>query len=294
MIRIEGAGKDYSGRPVLNDLDLKIEGGQCLALLGHNGAGKTTLMKLILGVTRLDRGRINVLGQRPGSAMCRQVIGYLPENIAFHPLLSGHETLVTCLRLKGRDPKGAAPLLNRVGLTDAADRFVGTYSKGMRQRLGLAQALAGNPKILILDEPTTGLDPMLRRTFFEIIADLKADGAAVLLSSHVLTELEAKTDQVAILRQGKLIARGSLDELRRQASLPIRVRLRSSAIGQVAERLGGQRINGESLELNLGHDAKMSFLRQLADMPVEIEDMEWAMPTLDDLYAHYDRQGEAR
>ena len=135
--------------------------GRLSALVGHNGAGKTTLIKLMLGLIHADHGAVRVLNEDPaaGEFSARRQLGYLPENVAFNAALTGRETLAFYARLKQIKPASAWPLLDRVGLMDAADRRVGTYSKGMRQRLGLAQALLGRPRVLLLDEPTTGTRP---------------------------------------------------------------------------------------------------------------------------------------
>ncbi|MEZ5848124.1 MAG: ABC transporter ATP-binding protein [Geminicoccaceae bacterium] len=294
MIDVKGLVKRYGDKTVLDGIDLSVAEGECLALLGHNGAGKTTFMKVVLGLVRADSGWVDILGGAAGRREARTGIGYLPENIAFHPLLTGRETLETCCRLKGRAAGEAGGLLERVELGEAADRPVSTYSKGMRQRLGLAQALIGEPRLLVLDEPTSGLDPMLRRRFFSIVEEFKGRGVAILLSSHQLTELEARTDRTAILRQGRLVAEGALSDLRRQAALPIRVRLRSESIDSIHDRLGGRRINGQSLELTCAHEDRIGFLRRLTELPVDIDDLEWGMPGLDDLYAHFDEQGGQR
>ena len=146
-----------------------------------------------------------MLGEDPaaGEFSARRQLGYLPENVAFNAALTGRETLAFYARLKQIKPASAWPLLDRVGLTDAADRRVGTYSKGMRQRLGLAQALLGRPRVLLLDEPTTGLDPALRQTFYEILNELRDDGATVLISSHALNELEDRAEHVLIMNRGR-------------------------------------------------------------------------------------------
>ena len=175
--------------------------GRLSALVGHNGAGKTTLIKLMLGLIRADHGAIRVLNEDPaaGEFSARRQLGYLPENVAFNAALTGRETLAFYARLKQIKPATAWPLLDRVGLMEAADRRVGTYSKGMRQRLGLAQALLGQPRVLLLDEPTTGLDPALRQTFYEILNELRDDGATILISSHALNELEDRAEHVLIM-----------------------------------------------------------------------------------------------
>src|SRR6478672_6571824 len=191
-VSVTGIVKNYRAVRALREVSFELVPGRLSALVGHNGAGKTTLIKLLLGLIRPDRGSIRVLGEDPaaGEFSARRQLGYLPENVAFNAALTGRETLSFYARLKRVEASKAWAFLDRVGLTDAADRRVGTYSKGMRQRLGLAQALLGQPRVLPLDEPTTGLAPALRQTFYEILNELRDDGATVLISSHALNELE--------------------------------------------------------------------------------------------------------
>ena len=152
-VSVNGVGKSYGAVKALRDVSFALSPGRLSALVGHNGAGKTTLIKLMLGLIHPDHGEIRVLGQDPaaGEFSARRQLGYLPENVAFNAALTGRETLAFYARLKQLAPSTAWPLLDRVGLSDAADRRVGTYSKGMRQRLGLAQALLGRPRVLLLD-----------------------------------------------------------------------------------------------------------------------------------------------
>jgi len=292
-ILTHGLAKRYGRRWALHPLDLAAQPGQCLALLGHNGAGKTTLVKLLLGLARPTAGDARVLGAAPGDAAAKGGIGFLPENIAFNGAMTGRELLLLCARLKGEPAAATAPLLERVGLADAGGAVIRTYSKGMRQRLGLAQALLGRPRLLVLDEPTSGLDPLLRRTFYETIDELKGAGCCVLLSSHVLTELEAHADRVAILRQGELVAHDRLEVLGRAAGLPVRIRLRTAgeATDRVAARLGGDRLNGCEVELRCDGARKMALLREIAALDLAIDDVELTPPSLDDVYAHYSRPG---
>ncbi len=216
IVSVDGVEKSYGAVKALRNVSFDLGPGQLSALVGHNGAGKTTLIKLMLGLIHADCGAIHVLGEDPaaGEFSARRQLGYLPENVAFNAALTGRETLAFYARLKRIGQASAWPLLDRVGLMDAADRRVGTYSKGMRQRLGLAQALLGRPRVLLLDEPTTGLDPALRQTFYEILGELRDDGATVLISSHALTELEDRAEHVLIMNRGLLVARGTLAELR--------------------------------------------------------------------------------
>ncbi len=292
-VAMEGVGKDYGGRTVLDDVTLTVPEGRCVALIGHNGAGKTTLMKLILGLIRPTRGRVDVLGQDPAAAGVdfRAKLGFLPENVAFHDQMTGADTLLFYARLKKAPLAEAHELLQRVGLAGAAGQKVKTYSKGMRQRLGLAQSLIGRPRLMLLDEPTTGLDPVLRTEFFEIIRSLTAAGTTVILSSHILTELEARTDLAAIMRDGRLVAFGDLETLRMKAGLPVIVRAKGNA-SALSKKLNGAfhktlAGNAEYIDFNCPVPQKMDLLRALADCGDLCTDVDVRLPTLDDLYLHF-------
>lgn len=291
-IEITAAGKDYGSQTVVDDVSLSVPEGRCVALIGHNGAGKTTLMKLILGVIRPTRGCIEVLGHDPATAGAafRASVGFLPENVAFYEQMTGHNMLSFFARLKKTGLGEVDKLLRRVGLTAAAGQRIKTYSKGMRQRLGLAQALIGNPRLLLLDEPTTGLDPVLRTEFFEIIRELTSAGTTVLLSSHILTELEARTDLTAIMREGCLVAYGDLTTLRREAELPATIRIRGDT-SEIAEKLNGAFRKSltpgrDFIDVTCALPKKMDLLRQLAECSA-CTDVEVRLPTLDDLYVHF-------
>lgn len=290
-VSIETVSKRYDAQAALNGVSLDMAPGERLALLGHNGAGKTTLIRLILGLTAPDGGRIEVLGQAPGADAVRASCAYLPENVAFHPSLTGREQLTLFYRLKGA-PVGDAPdALARVGLGDAMDRRIGTYSKGMRQRLGLAQILIGSPRLVVLDEPTSGLDPLSREMFYAMTAELAAAGAAVLLSSHALTELEARTDRIVILRNGQVAANDHLRALRAGAGLPVRIRVaaRPGAVDDVARRVGGTRVNGCAVELVCAPGEKIRCLSAVTALGAAVEDVDVVPPSLEDVYRHYSR-----
>ncbi len=292
--RLEGVGKRYRRQAALEDVSFALREGEVVALVGHNGAGKTTLMKLMLGLIRPTSGRLAVLGADPGlrDAQARSRTGYLPENVAFNPSLSARELLTFYASLKGLPRAGVEELLAQVGLTEAARRRVGTYSKGMRQRLGLAQALLGSPKLLLLDEPTTGLDPALRASFYELLLRLKEDGATVVLSSHALTELEERADRVIIMNRGRMIADGAIEDLRRIADLPVRMKLETGpdwTAGHAATLAEAAEIApaGTGVALTCRADRKMDVLRAVVGLGPAVRDLQILPPTLDELYAHF-------
>ena len=292
--------KHYGRVPAVDGVSFALPPGATVALVGHNGAGKTTLMKLMLGLIRPTSGSLTVLGRNPasGGARGRCAIGFLPENVSLAPSLTGRELLHFYAHLK-RVSGDLDGLLARVGLAEAADRPVGTFSKGMRQRLGLAQALLGDPRLLLLDEPTTGLDPALRISFYDKVQMLREGGATVLLSSHSLGELEQRADRVLIMNRGRLIADGTLSELRRLADLPVRMRARING-GWPENALNGlppgtQAIRADNLiDVTCPDTAKMAVIRRLAGLGEAVQDVEIAAPSLDDLYAHFLRQEVGR
>lgn len=190
-VELRKVTKRFGAQKAVNQVDLVLKAGESVGLAGHNGAGKSTIMKLILGLITPTEGEVMLLGERTGSkagARLRSQIGYLPETVALHPSLTGIETLDFYAKLKKQ------PLTQNRGLLER----VGTYSKGMRQRLALAQALLGEPKVLLFDEPTTGLDPASRQMFYEVVRELNGRGATVLLSTHALAELDGHADRIIV------------------------------------------------------------------------------------------------
>ena len=298
LVEISHATKRYGAIEAVRDISFTLEPGQTVALVGHNGAGKTTLIKLMLGLIRPTEGSIRVFGEDPaaGSVETRRRLGYLPESVSFNTALTGREVLAFYARLKSESVDGIRTLLDRVGLAKAAERRIGTYSKGMRQRLGLAQALIGRPKLLLLDEPTTGLDPGLRMEFYEIVGELRERGATIVLSSHVLTELEERTERVIIVNRGRLVADGTLDELRRIAELPatVRVAVAKGGMEQVQSLLGApasaRTLNGHRIEIDATPAQKIELLRRATGAGGLIEDIDVIPPSLDELYAHFLRK----
>jgi Cu-processing system ATP-binding protein len=298
-IEVDRVSKYYGSVAAVVDASLSIGGGETVALVGHNGAGKTTLMKLLLGLVRPTSGRLRVLGQNPaaGEFAARRYLGYLPESVSFNTSLSGREILSFYARLKGWPVHAAMALIDDVGLGAAAQRRVGTYSKGMRQRLGLAQALIGEPRLLLLDEPTTGLDPALRLEFYDIVEDLRRRGTTVVLSSHALAELGERAQRVVIMNKGVIVANGSIDELRRLSDLPAKIRLvvAQGEAARVASLLKPvamcRAVNGQVVELEAGGKEKIEVLRRATTMETPASDISVVPPSLDELYAHFQQTG---
>ena len=285
--------KRFGPVEALSDVSLSVAPGQRVALLGHNGAGKSTMMKIILGLIPASKGEVTVCGTAPGSALARAQVAYLPENAAFHPALTGEEQIRHYLRLRGESPSLALDLLARVGLKDAAKRRIGTYSKGMRQRVGLAQTLIGRPRLLVLDEPTSGLDPVSRRDFYALLDGLAAEGASILLSSHVLTEVEARTDQILILAKGRIEAAGTLSSLRQQAELPVSFTLTPAEgyTNSLLEALSGAHLlpSGQ-IQISCRRADKLSLLTRITGFGPRIADLDVTPPSLEDIYSHFSRR----
>jgi ABC-2 type transport system ATP-binding protein len=222
-LALEGLRKTYKGhlsltsREVIRGLDLTVETGEVFGLLGQNGAGKTTTIKMILSLIFPDAGTIRIFGQDASNVAVKHRIGFLPENPFFYEYLTGREFLDFYGQLFGHDAalrrRRAAEVLEAVGMASRADLPLRKYSKGMLQRIGMAQALLNDPDLVILDEPMSGLDPIGRREFRDLILGLKARGKTVFFSSHILSDAEAICDRVAILKDGRLARCGRLSEL---------------------------------------------------------------------------------
>jgi len=219
----ESLEKRYGAVVALGGVDVEVAPGELIGLLGPNGAGKSTLTKIACGLVRATGGRAEVEGSPAGSAEARAAIGYLAELFRFPDWLTADELLALHQDLAGseRGERERADLLELVGLGDAAETKVGAMSKGMQQRLGIAQALVGSPRLLMLDEPTSALDPVGRRVVRDLLRDLRERGIAVVLSSHLLSEVELVCDRVAILVGGEIVAGGTPAELARPRGVEV-------------------------------------------------------------------------
>jgi len=290
LVSLSDAGKSYKELDALKSVTMHLNQGEVMGLFGHNGAGKTTMMKLILGVISPSRGKVEVMGMAPDSKEawhCRSKVGYLPENVSFYEQLTGLEVLTYFAKLKGFNKKQAIDLLEQVGITHAMKRQVKTYSKGMRQRLGLAQAFIGEPKLLLLDEPTVGLDPIATRDFYQTVDQLKSNGSSVILCSHVLPGVEQHIDRAMILSTGQLLAMGTLKELRQQAALPVAIKP-SGLNGSVAS---DSKLNSFLTEhcphtLMVPEHEKLSVLKQLLSHD-GLDDLQVETANLEQVYQHF-------
>jgi ABC-2 type transport system ATP-binding protein len=222
-LEVRGLAKRYGAVEALAGVDLEVNEGELVGLLGPNGAGKSTLVKIACGLVRPSRGTAEICGLRAGSLEARRRIGYLAELFRFPGWYSADELLELHQRLSGSHGGSSerTELLELVGLIEARDRLVEEMSKGMQQRLGVAQALVGSPPLLLLDEPTSALDPVGRRTVRELLEELRRRGTSVLLNSHLLSEIELVCDRVAIMLHGRLVTEGSPAELARARGVEI-------------------------------------------------------------------------
>jgi ABC-2 type transport system ATP-binding protein len=254
--RAQGLAKRYGTVTALGGVDLEVGEGELVGLLGPNGAGKSTLVKIACGLVRASAGTAEVAGSPAGSADARAALGYLAELFRFPGWYTAEELLELHQRLAGSVGGTAerAELLELVGLADSSDRKVEDMSKGMQQRLGIAQALVGAPRLLFLDEPTSALDPLGRRTIRHLLEELRRRGVSVLLNSHLLSEVELVCDRVVILAQGLVVAAGRTEDLARPRGVEVDTdrgtRTYESATREDAPRIvaelvaGGEKVYG--------------------------------------------------
>jgi ABC-2 type transport system ATP-binding protein len=219
VIEAKGLAKRYGSAVAVDGIDLTVSAGEVIGLLGPNGAGKTTTILMLLGLTEPSRGSVRILGKDPfrQPLEVKREVGYLPDSVGFYDTMTGRENLAYTARLAGlsrdRTKERIAAALDRVRLAAAADRPVATYSRGMRQRLGIAELLMRDCKVAILDEPTSGLDPQSTQDLLDLIQELSREGMTVLLSSHMLDVVQSICNRVALFSKGRIGFMGTLEEL---------------------------------------------------------------------------------
>lgn len=294
VIQALGLAKHYGSLHAVDGVDLAVQRGEIFGLIGHNGAGKSTLFKMMLGLIAPSAGEVLVDGTSVRGRhfrAARRHIGYLPENVVLYDNLSGLETLRFFARLKGAPSAQCEPTLARVGLAHAAQRPLREYSKGMRQRLGFAQALLGAPRVLFLDEPSNGLDPQAIRDFYATLRDLRDTGVTIIITSHILAELQERVDRLAIMAAGKIQALGSVQELRDQMHLPLTFELRLAPgdvplAQQALSALAGVsgQVTDDGLHVSCPRGAKMAVLGALASLGARVLDLDIREPSLEDVF----------
>jgi ABC-2 type transport system ATP-binding protein len=296
-VQTRGLSKSFGDRTALQSIDLEVPRGTVFGFLGANGAGKTTLIRLLLGLARPTSGEIRVLGhafpEAGADALAR--VGAIIEEPRFHGHLSGRENLSVFAAARGPEAHERIDgALARVGLSARADDRVKTYSLGMRQRLGVARSLLADPELLILDEPMNGLDPAGILEFRNLMRALVAEGRTVLLSSHLLDEVEKTADVAAIVDQGRIVAQGSIDELLRGGQRAIEITSDSSVRAATAiagvSGVAGVAANNGTLRVNLTQDAPVDreivtqLLRRLLDDQIQVERVAPVSRSLEDQF----------
>ncbi len=293
-VSLRGVTKHYGAVRAVDGVDLDIARGEIFGLIGHNGAGKSTLFKMMLGLVPASSGEIVVDGARVGGRgfrAARRHLGYLPENVVLYDNLNGLETLRFFARLKGAPLAQCQPALDKVGLAHAGKRPVREYSKGMRQRLGFAQALLGAPQVLFLDEPTSGLDPQAIRDFYAMLRGLQSEGVTIIITSHILAELQERVGRLAILASGKVQAVGSVQALREQTHMPLVFELQvaeadrtaiAQALVQATSAIPEPCAAG--LRLACPRELKMPVLAALAPFGARVQDIKMHEPSLEDVF----------
>jgi ABC-2 type transport system ATP-binding protein len=296
VIAVSGLRKAYGDKTVLDGIDLEVRGGTVFSLLGPNGAGKTTTVNVLTTLVRADGGTAAVAGHDVAAEAraVRSVIGVTGQFAAVDDLLTGQENLQLMADLhhlraaEGR--RVARSLLERFELAESAQKMASTYSGGMRRKLDLAMTLVTRPQVIFLDEPTTGLDPRSRRGMWDIIRELVADGVTVFLTTQYLEEADQLADQIAVLDQGRLVAEGTADELKRRVP-GSHVRLRFSdavVLGAAARVLNGATADDAALSLRVPIDGGVRSLRtllnRLDEHAIDVEEFSVHTPDLDDVF----------
>jgi len=310
IIRTENLTKRYGDITAVDTLNLEIRRGEVFGLLGPNGAGKTTTTLMLLGLTDPTSGKAEINGHDCAreSLSVKRIAGYLPDNVGFYSDMTGRQNLIFSGMMNGLTEKEcqdrAVHFLDRVGMTEAADRKAGTYSRGMRQRLGIADVLMKEPEIIIMDEPTLGIDPVGMRELTALIRDLSVkDGRTILISSHELYQIQEISDRVGIFVEGKLIACGRIEELGEQLKneglymVDIRVEPADERITGLIRQMDGVRSIGKktdgSLHIESGKDIRKGLLTMLLDNDYTLTEMHERGGDLDEIYRKYFEAGAA-
>lgn len=299
-LQLTKVSKNFGEVHAVREVSLSVAKGEMFGLIGHNGAGKTTLFKLMLGLTPTSAGEIRIHGAPINGRDFRKVrrrIGYLPESFITYDNLTGLEVLHLFADLKQVPRASCAAILARVGLGDVARRRVHGYSKGMRQRLGFAQVLLGKPDLIFLDEPTNGLDPEGIHEFYRILREVQSQGATIIITSHILAEIQNRVDRLVILNSGQIAAQGTLTQLRAKLELPsvMDVTIRAGYEAAMQAALNGLpgvewQSRGDCIRVSCAATSKVAVLSSIMTVPDAVLDIVVHEPSLEDLFLGYGGQ----
>lgn len=296
MLSVTSLTKSFDGKKAVNDASFSVKKGEIFGFLGPNGAGKTTSIKAILGLLFPDNGRIfidndNVLSD---VKQVKQKVGYLPEKVAFYENLTGLQNLEFYAEMKNADKNQCKPLLKEFGLTDAMNQKVGTFSKGMNQRLGMARAIIGNPSFLILDEPSSGLDPRGVVFIREKIKTLNEQGVTIFISSHILSEIQAICHRVGIINKGSIVAVDDISNLQNRLQLRPKLVLTLDKIKkdfinslQSIDGVFSVKQNNDKLEVFCKKESKANVILNLMQKNAKIRDVQTMEPSLEDVFMRF-------
>ncbi len=292
---VEGLSKSFNGLKAVDGVNLRVRTGEVFGFLGPNGAGKTTTIKMLLGIAKPDAGSILIDGRdlsREPHEIKRRV-GFLPERVAFYPNLTAKQTVAFYAQLKGQADVDLDGSLKKVGLLEFADKKVGTFSKGMVQLLGIAQALLGKPSILILDEPSTGLDPNWARTLKDLVLEANRAGATVFFSSHILSEVQELASRVAILNRGRVVAQDSVAKLSLSTKVKPRLHLliferRDEAVAILKGVPGVEDVTVDrEIIVTCGNEVKGLALNALMGAGISVQNFRTVDPSLEDVFLQF-------
>jgi ABC-2 type transport system ATP-binding protein len=292
--------KKFKDFVAVSNLSLKVRKGEIFGFLGPNGAGKTTTIRMLLGLFNPTSGAVIVNGvdTRESSLEMRKSLGFLPERVGFYTNLTARQTMEFYCDLKGKPKNEAMPLLQRVGLTDFADKKVGTFSRGMIQLLGIAQSLIGSPELLVLDEPAGGLDPRWIRMVKDSMREAKNRGATVFFSSHILGEVEEICDRVAIINKGILVAEDTISNLRKDLEMKPRLWLQFVQVTEgmvnlvkAIEGIANLQVVDNWIMVECDHELRVTVMNSLQQAGHNFLDIRTEEPSLEDVFLRF--TGEA-
>ncbi len=300
VIETQNLTKRYGDVVAVDNLNLRIRAGEVFGILGPNGSGKTTTILMLLGLTEPTDGWARVLGFDPmrQPLEVKSRVGYLPDQVGFYDELTARENLAYIAKLNGLSRPVAqrriSDALERMGLAEVADRRVGTFSRGMRQRLGVAEILLKHPQVIILDEPTLGLDPEAAREFLQIIRTFREEKITVLLASHLLHQVQAVCDRVGLFHQGRMVLEGTVAELARQVlggAYRVHIRARGPDLTSTLQKISGamraQKLDSDLYTIEAQEDIRAEVARAAVHAGAQVLSLGLEEPSLDEVYQRY-------